>query len=91
MNDMKKYKTYLFLTHLLSLSFLIFTGCDNNQLKPPRDHSSGAEQSEHHTPFPIDRELARELAREFGKEFAQEFVRQMRESNASFTLPEAGK
>lgn len=91
MNDMKKYKTYLFLTPLLSLYFLIFTGCENNQLKPPRDHSSGGEENKQNTPFPMDRELARELAREFGKEFAQEFVRQMRESNASFTLPSPGK
>ena len=71
----------------LFLSLFLFSACDSNQLKPPRDNSSAADESEPSHKFLIDRKLARELAREFGKEFAQEFVRQMQESNTSLAIP----
>jgi len=91
MNNMQKHKLKTFSILPLFLSLFILTGCDNNQLKPPRDMPPSPEKRESEKNFLTDRESARELAREFAQEFAQEFVRHLKESNSSFALPTAVK
>jgi len=84
MNNMKINKIYY--TAFLFVSLLFFNGCEDHQLKPPRESGSEPSRQTGESGLPVDREFARELARELGREFARELSRQLNEGNSSIQL-----
>ena len=82
MNDMKKIKSFISL--LIGCTPLFFLGCEDPQLKQPRESRSDQSEGTSDNSDKVDRAFTRELAREFAHEFVKEFAKQINRNGFTF-------